>query len=62
MRESAILSGILSLPIVGISAYALSAAWGELAMGGGISGLVLGLALITVGFIGLMRRARGAVV
>ena len=55
MRESAILSSVLSLPVLGVSAYALSATWGELAMGGGISGVVLGIGMLVVGLVGVRR-------
>ena len=54
-RENPILSGALSLPILGVSAYALYANYGEIGMGAGISGLMLGLGLLMLGLVGLRR-------
>ena len=51
VRENSILSSVLSLPILGVSAYALSATYGEIGMGAGISGLMLGFALLTFGLV-----------
>ena len=55
VRENSVLSGILSLPVLGVSAYALSATYGEIGMGAGISGLVLGLGLLMLGLFGWRR-------
>ena len=55
VRENSILSGVLSLPVLGVSAYSLCATYGEIGMGAGISGLVLGFGLLMLGLVGLRR-------
>jgi len=56
MQQNSVLSGILSLPIVGVSAYALSVAWcAGIGIGAGISGLVLGIGLLALGLVGIRK-------
>ena len=55
VRKNSILSSVLSLPILGVSGYALSVTYGEIGMAAGISGLVLGLGLLMLGLAGLRK-------